>query len=599
MGCAFLVLTGCGDPGEIARRTGAAAAYLPFVPEAHDVWLSPDEATALNAWSVYREASRGSFYATDRDGALAYNGWMREDDRWPLAESVAGNLLTESRKTGLAALMDERAGEFAVVHVQADGKVVAATDLLGTQHLYYGERNGVLALSNRAFLVAAALDGGRLPTPNLMNLAWLMTGELAMFAGDTMFDDVRLLAGGCSLSADRSSLVVTRPPPDDERATSDDWDVHFAELCDRVAQMTRLPDVRFRQTLTGGKDSRLVLGAMLASGAIERLHDCWIEAEPGHPDAEIAQALADHYGLGLDMFKAHVADSPMWAQLDLHNFQTEVVFHAWDTKGSIERKREGVVNGHCGEIFRSHIPLMAKGGWPLMRYKYGSAMWVNRWGLLTKPAFERCRKRQLAEFDRWRDEGTPLTDMQDRWHRECRMQRWLGQALQHDGIGDLSFNPLPGAHLLRRYKQLPVIDRKGHRVHFELTRRVDDWLWRQPFESDTWSRHLLVGQPRPEPPLKRDFLQILPQFHQYKQIEAELPDFLLNPRDDGFFQIVDKRGVRRAMDRARRRPTIRRLQFVLGLVGLRAALQGIPVQPFRMAVGMPTEPRNLMEPARP
>ena len=156
-------------------------------------------------------------------------------------------------------------------------------------------------------------------------------------------------------SLDLADRVAVARGPDAERPTSDDWDVHLGELCQRVATVQRLPGVRFRQTLTGGKDSRLLLGALVASGAVAAVDDCFVEAEPGHPDAEVAKHLGAHYGLGVEVFLAEHNEQPLLDLVEQHNFQTEIAFHAYDIKGCALRPRRGGINGFHGEIFKSHL----------------------------------------------------------------------------------------------------------------------------------------------------------------------------------------------------------------------------------------------------
>jgi len=246
-----------------------------------------------------------------------------------------------------------------------------------------------------------------------------------------------------------------------------------------------------------------------------------------------------------------------------------------------------VINGHYGEIYKTHVQLRLLAGWSVARSFYGSRGFIDKWGLLTGSARDYCRRRVLERVQTWQDEGTPLSDVHDRWHRECRMHRWLGQALQHDAIGDLSFNPLPSPHLLRHYRSMAIHDRKLHRTHFELIRRVDDWLWRQPLANDRWSPHLLLGHGRPEPPVKRRFFQILPQFRQWQAAEAQIADFLLDETDDGFFDIIDRRNMQNRLAQARAKPTLRPVEQMLGLVGMRAALQGIVARPMSMEAAQP------------
>ncbi len=283
MGCAFLALRATNHDNDLGQRASVAERYLPVVPERHDAWTSLDGRTRLYAWSAFDEAARGGYFSSDDRDAVAYHGWLQEEESWPNTATVAKNVRVALKTVGLRRLFDQRCGEYAVVQANADGSLGAATDFLGAQHVYYGERDGVVAISNRAFMVAAALDGSGLPGVDPMRLSWLMDGLRAMFGGETLFGGVRILAGDEFLEVgDRGVRLVARTA-EAELPTSADWDTHFDELCQRVAWIKRLPEVRFRQTLTGGKDSRLLLGALVASGAVDQLDDCFVEAEPGHP----------------------------------------------------------------------------------------------------------------------------------------------------------------------------------------------------------------------------------------------------------------------------------------------------------------------------
>jgi hypothetical protein len=59
----------------------------------------------------------------------------------------------------------------------------------------------------------------------------------------------------------------------------------------------RLPNVPFRFSLTGGRDSRLILAALVAAKCFDKLRGCYLIAAPDHPDVIVGRMLAEHYGI--------------------------------------------------------------------------------------------------------------------------------------------------------------------------------------------------------------------------------------------------------------------------------------------------------------
>lgn len=563
-----------------------AARWLPFVPEHAARHQFGDG--LLSVWSVYQEAARGSYVDADDRGALAYHGWWAEPGFAALDRSVAAVLRDHVDLLGFSAALQGLDGDGAMVHFDRQGAFRAGGTLLGASHLYYGTHGQVTAVSNRAFLCAAALNGGTLPGMDHRELAWLLSGPGAPVGSQTLFAGVQLLnpyqtlyRPGAELPASQRRLQVLAR----DRAAADpsqSWDQLFAEFTQRCAEIARLPGARFALTLTGGKDSRAVLAGLVSGGVLDRVVGNYLESEPAHPDAVTAGRLCAHYGL-TQTYRKTVMETLPWRESQArHNFQVEAVFNAYDRKGWRTVPRESTLGGNYGEIFKSHARLSLTLGSAETRRFYTWGPWLNRWGLLAPPAKSYLSGRMRAWLEQVQDEGTPALAIHDRWHRECRMHRWVGQAMQADGAAILWMHPLPSRRLLARYLALPLADREAHRVHFELIRRCDDWLWRQPFCQQRWSAWLTREHLAPGRIVNGQTTAIEPAARAWAACGPEVAAFLQEPVDDGLLQLVDQRALESLLRRLAHRQSNRDLTSVFGIAGLRQVLRGMELLPMAM-----------------
>jgi hypothetical protein len=545
-----------------------AAAYLPFVPES-SVTLALPEGAALHVWSTLDEAAGGAWHVADARGWLAWDGWVDDAPREGLVASwLAGRL----GQLGAAGVVQQHAGEFALVAVSPGGEVTACGDFLGARHLYYAQRAGVTAISNRAMLVSAALERGA-PCFEPMHLSWLMCSIACMFAEQTVWRGVRALGAGCVLRSDGAALRVTPTPVE---ASELSWEAHWERLCARLSGLVGRGGLPTRVAVTGGKDSRVVLAGLVGSGMISRVDVGYLRIAAGHPDAVVAQRLCARYGLRFERLEApDMAAEPVEALLDRHNFQSEHALHAWDLKGAASRPREIGLHGNYGEIYRSHALLRFVLGWPEIRRKYLSPGYYDLYDVMTPPARQHVREGLSSWLQERRDEGVSPLQLHDRLHRAARMHRWVGQAAQVDGAGGMSANPIPSPALMRRYLDMSLAEQRRHRVHFELVRRADDWLWRQPFAQASWPRGaapLWARLPAPVtataggPPSRQRQL--------WSAQRDALRALLVAPGGADFHVIFDRAKVSALLAETMQRPTDHNIRAVLGLAGIRRSLEG-------------------------
>jgi hypothetical protein len=580
MPCTYVLVRSREGLEDARRRIELAQRYLPVVPSRSQRHENAD-GSLLVVWCTCREAEGDGCLHVSASGAVAYNGWVagvgpsspaREA---PGAARIAGVLDAQ----GIDRFAERAQGEWSVLSLGPDGAIQAATDFLGGEHVYYGDAAGVVAVSNRAFPCAVALHGG-LPAPDPFFLGWLLTRNRAFVSDDeTAFAGVRALHPRTVLCAPARAETLEPRPKRREDTRPRSWDELTAELVDRVRVVERRPDVSFWLTLTGGRDSRLILAALVASGAVRAIAGCTLVGGPGQPDAVVARRLAEHHGLRFRCTPPDLDRSDLWDALALHTFQSEMGVHFWNGKGAQSRSREGRIGGNYGEIYWSHAFLRQALGWRGVARIFESSDNIDPHGIFTDEARRYYHDRMGRFWRRRRDEGLSPLEVRDRWHRDVRKWRWVGQTRLADASASLNVNPLPSLRLLDKYLTLSLLDQRYGRVHYELMRRLDPWLTRQPFAGPGWPPYLTGRLPqRPVPPATSAKSALAPQRAAFQRERRAIRQYLLQPDAGGFFQVVDRRRLEALLDRVTEGSPQDDMNAVFGSIGIRHALRA-PLEP--------------------
>lgn len=211
-----------------------------------------------------------------------------------VSTAEVGSMLRDGRTVDTGRLTD-LLPPFAAAHCGGPGQpIVLAGDWLGFHQLFWWQGDGVAAVSTSA-LALASLAGAEpdLPAIGLQSLIGAQIGERTVFRGVTK------LAAGCVAVLDAGKVTVHRYidaklPLDDAPPTSG----VMAEMAEilvefETAYLTDHPDAVVQ--LTGGHDSRIVLGAV--PPAMRRGLRALTLDTHGGADAAIAARLSADWGL--------------------------------------------------------------------------------------------------------------------------------------------------------------------------------------------------------------------------------------------------------------------------------------------------------------
>jgi hypothetical protein len=172
----------------------------------------------------------------------------------------------------------------------------------------------------------------------------------------------------------------------------------------------------------------------------------------------------------------------------------------------------------------------------------------------------------------------------DALHRATRMERWVTQTQQWEGLGGPSVCLLACARARSVYEALPLADRLAPRVHFELMRRVDDRLWRLPFGTHRWPARFYepLNLPAPAAPIGGGGNELGYQMRLWAQEGAALCAWMLDaPSSSPFWDLVSRPKLLKKAQRTLLKPSPQPVKGLLAAAALKVALEE-PFTPSRL-----------------
>jgi len=609
--------------------------WVPFKAERAQGWRHPSGRVSALLWETHVESARGAYFAEGGRGeALSFTGWWREPDEAPQRLSSASVALhallgrrlstqgargyergladfgpsggweqaSEPQVSGEAEQLTEALdalhlspGQFAFALAGPQGALHAVNGAFCGSPLYFAsarlEREGrqaqVTIVSNRASLISALLEGGRPATPRAEVLGWLLSRrERPLGEDEVSYPRVSRLMAGQRLSAYEGELSRHTVPLPEPRSASED--ALYQGLLWRVSALRRYPEVPLTMALTGGFDSRLVLGGLIATGLAERVERYYINAKPQHADARSAQRLADHYQLPFEIDppgRGQDPQEPLIERLRRHNHLTEHMMSAWDilVSGSPSAllPSRALMPGHYGELYRGHAYPVVSRSWALVRGLYLSGPFLNRHGLLQPELVERYRGLSARWLDEERASGGPAELAFDRLHRVTRMEGWISQSHAVESLGYPSFALLPCVTTRAHYEASSLQTRQRPSVHHALMRRVDDELWRLPLASP-WPRALYRAESRaPEPPVSGEGAGLGYQCTLWSEQGAQLSEWLLStPAESELWRVIRRERLIAKLSQVERSLDPQKVRALMCVCGLKVSLSE-PLSPVQ------------------
>lgn len=275
-GAAFVIVVGDGSAGRRLRGSSGLGPGRPADEQVH--WDSEGGRVHVVGWSTSEPGMPGVHWHVSEHGIAVVVGQVRWRGRgYTSPEEWCRELCDAATTQDLDTLREQMIGVFAACYVSRQGVGWVATDLLGMRCVYTASspEGTVVASTARLAADAAGLLGRRRERVG-RSVTWTaLTGH--HFGLDTGLDGVSTLAPGATLVLDPRGATPTGsdrvwPPASDDGPLDLDAcaEVARAGVLDELEAALSLSDDPPAIRLTGGRDSRLVLGVALSAGIADR-----------------------------------------------------------------------------------------------------------------------------------------------------------------------------------------------------------------------------------------------------------------------------------------------------------------------------------------
>lgn len=495
-------------PQDAAGGSGGIAPGTVIVVGSLDGLPRPAGLTTLSP-GIHARWSRGPQTAEGADGTVSLDGVAIADGRLLRSGADLLRVWGGREPAPFAHWWGRHARQASCAYVwhAPTQRLVVLPDALGGATIFVHEVSGVQVLSSDyAALIGVLDDLGLRPEKDLMYQV-----ERTVFGSGGLYETSH--AGGrrvptfTHLDITSSGLREVRydaaPTLDQPRSYYEGLATVRADVLDSIAAIAAAPTEERIAHLTGGFDSRMVLGAILEAGVQDRF-EFFCSGPPESRDREVADGLARTLGLvrspSAGLVPHHVG-SFSDQQLALLGY-TAGMSNVGPT-GTEDPLDVIAAGGGYGELFRSFYthaitgqgPAPWSDGHALMTAMVGSA---PDQGILSPRAFDLLAGRLTDVLTGIHDSGVPADFVGDVYYSDVRNRYHMGAtSLSWSRVG-ARVNPLYSVSGLQAACELPGIARRANVLGYDLLESFGHDLSRYPFDKDRSSiEYRRQRRPRP------------------------------------------------------------------------------------------------------
>jgi len=408
-------------------------------------------------------------------------------------------LFSAIQERGFDRLYTDLGGVFSVVWAhKGTVRTTATFSGYGTLH-FHGSRD-FNVIGSRASLVSSLLPES-LQSPNYEAAAWVCSTTMVL-GNKPFFNNVDSLLPGSSLSVSSGLAHVSRQEPSFAKPNIDDSFVakedRIRKFCERYEYLLDLP-IQWQAHITGGKDSRAALAAILSSGKQAAVQKFITNGDSANGDVIVGTQIAQAFGL--DSHSVRIGQKRQGlTKMELDTFFEKPRFSAWKYEGQLT-SWDGALSG--ASALPSHVTLMGGGG-EIYRQKgkifplefAGQVAMLRNWywqfdalGILGREWRETLQSRFAELIEEQRNIG--VENLQTALYITHRLGNWGAAHFQGNAASSVaSLIDLDLARETQRSRNC------GDEVHLEIINRCQPALLEFPLVNDRWES---MSVPQQEP----------------------------------------------------------------------------------------------------
>ncbi len=371
---AYLILAGRNgapvDPDLIARFDREDPPEVPFHPESRILWRNHDSSVVFFGWQAFTQvAGIGSHWAVDEQGITAFAGhcWPKETG-WD--HRSGKSWATQLREflgdpPDLLAARETIYGQYTLIRLSGQGPGAVVSDFASMHQLYFAEHGSSACVSNRAALCAQFVTApGTIPKRSLIGAGWLI-GEGWVLDHESGYWDVERPLFESYVAIDHThgarllelprSPFVTGEEAGRSRDHHDTLDEVERDLRSTIRAIAALPVPDREFWLSGGKDSRMLLGIILSEGLASQFHFV-TQGAPERADVQVARMLAKRFRLDWRRvdYSGHTPEREL-EKTRRHTGLAEAMSSSWNASPTFDITPGVSLTGDSGESLHRDV----------------------------------------------------------------------------------------------------------------------------------------------------------------------------------------------------------------------------------------------------
>ena len=531
---------------------------LPFANSAYREWKSQDNRTLLASWSKDMPPFKYTdfFHEDPRSHEVtSYVGWLLPINQATF--SLRSEFYKDYFSSNSEKWQEDLVGEYLYIKFDYGGNGICTRNRSGTVPLYFAENVECTVVSNRACLAALIGNNSTQFEIDPIFQAWML-GVGWPLSQETLFRNVRMLPQGTTIIYNRDKISLQVPDSDIwykeelysafRRDRKNYWDNIFDILVASLGILNKLDSsTELVFQLSGGKDSRLLLGLFLKAGLLERITWARTHGSPFNADILVASKIAKHFRLKHVIPDTALSNIDYSKKMPHHVFATEATISPFNLTWNLSPENRVEISGQEGGLREIAVSSIK-----------GDSESVRRWFMSHYRSYDFMKilhpvivEETTSLFNDWLEKAIYETDdpenLPTRHRLETRYHRWVGSVQSAFSSSRYFPHCLATDHpILTTYNTSAGI-RRSELFHFEMMSRADNWLTNLcPFAKEGWSP-LLEGE------IEKRVVNYLPAIPNYetkkiaelgsmsvfKALGGRMFSWLLEDPSSGIFNFVD------------------------------------------------------------
>lgn len=408
---------------------------------------------------------------------------------------------------------DAYKGDYFYLLVSPDGEVTCKKSVICSYQLYSSYSNGVGVLASRASLAAISATNTKKADPSIDFARWICTyGGGGNRAGT--FVGTEIVLSNQSIDTSNGALKISDPDygfmidadlqSTYRRSPKKYWDDVFDELIQSTAVLD-FSDKEIEFPLSGGKDSRLLLGLITAGGRKDRIRRIFTNGPTVSPEVRAAQMVCKALKLphehidqtNIDRPQGFSADDKLLRHVHLTEGEMSLSDLTWNSARADIIQLHGIESGLRNVYQKRDLSSREK----LLEWFDIHLVGGDKCQLYVDGMAEKNMDEVRTFIDGAMRAGVLESDIATLHRTLLRSGRWVGRTWR--SYNDRFFAPylFVNANLIKATYNCGDAARAREEFHFEMMRRVAPDLVSIPFYGQSWDKELaaLVDTKLPAP----------------------------------------------------------------------------------------------------